>query len=217
MRSALAALATTLTIACGDDYPASVRVAGDSDSVQQQAATTALDAAGEFRRACALELDLLGVDRDLGATRGPLEVDVENRASGLEACSDFAWVGGLVSVAALLEPQWAGPNIASAPWDCNHSTLEYGVYRNARGQWQYLGGGLAYGELATDGTCQHSVDNFPTHSGSDEMLALAVDDPTEVRVALRAWSHNDTAMGHPGDECASPSCYWPTRLRWSAY
>ncbi|HEV8244315.1 MAG TPA: hypothetical protein VGP93_00970, partial [Polyangiaceae bacterium] len=92
--------------------------------------------------------------------------------------------------------------------------------RSVHGQWQYSGGGMAFGALSDQDVCEYSVENAPGQPGSDSLIVYGDagdSEPTQVRVGVRAWSHNDPAAGHPGTDCATPSCFWPVRLLWAAY
>jgi hypothetical protein len=172
----------------------------------------------ELRASCASRLNDLAVDAEIAPGENHAEIAVESHAVGDADCADFAWIRGFAPGAALIEPAWGGPD-RETEWDCNHSSLEYGVYRRGGGDWQYVGGGLAYGNL-DDGSCGYSVDNFPEQYGSDSVLVQgdpAVEiEPIEVRVAVRAWTHNDPAYGHSGNDCASMSCYWSAGVHWEA-
>jgi hypothetical protein len=200
---------------------------GNSDAVQssaprqathQHTVTDGDDSTAGLRASCASRLNELGVDAEIAPGSDHAEVSVESHAIGDPECADFAWVRGFVNGAALIEPEWSGPD-RNTDWDCNHSSLEFGVYRRLPSGWEYVGGGLAYGNLE-DGACSYSVDNFPIQTGSDSVVvqgdrATEVA-PIEVRVAIRAWTHNDPAYGHSGKDCDSLSCFWPAAIRWEA-
>jgi hypothetical protein len=170
--------------------------------------------AEDFRRSCASEIDSLNVDAELGTLGESLDVVVPNRAGGRGDCTEFSWVRGFINTYGKIEARWTGPAITRSEWDCSHSSVEFGVYRKVAGAWEYVDGGLGFGSLES-GTCTYSVRNFPEQSGADTawVPATGVDaEGTEIRVALRSWSHNDPRMGHSGADCEGTSCYWPTRI-----
>jgi hypothetical protein len=199
----------------------------DSNAVQSSApetgthrhtVTDADNPITELRQSCASRLNELPVDAEIAAGSSHAEVSVDSHAVGEVDCADFAWVRAFVNESALIEPEWNGPD-RDTEWDCNHSSLEYAVYRRLASDWEYVGGGLAYGQL-DDGSCRHSVDNFPAQVGSDAVhvqgSTAAEVASTEVRVAVRAWTHNDPAYGHAGNDCDALSCFWPASVRWEA-
>lgn len=202
----------------GHDGANTVQGSAPDQGAHRHTATSGNDPLTELRESCTARLDELSVDAEIAAGSTLAEVSVESHALGALDCADFAWVRGFVEGAALIEPGWSGPDRETA-WDCNHSSLEYGVYRRLSGDWEYVGGGLAYGKLDR-GSCLHSVDNFPVQAGSDSVLVHAANAaetaPTEVRVALRAWTHNDPDYGHTGEDCDSPNCFWPATVRWDS-
>jgi hypothetical protein len=211
MRASLSLLALSMILGCGESAE-SVRGVPGSQS-QSVAVGNAL------RELCGPSLSALPVDAELGDGERTVDVVVASHASGAEDCSDYAWARGSIEVAALVEPVWAGPEQRASAWDCNHSTLEYAVYRRRGEGFEYAGGGLAFGSGDGAGGCTYSVSNPPAQLGTDSATVLAGggDQLTEVRVGVRAWSHNDPAMGHAGHECAGTSCYWPVLLKWRGY
>lgn len=220
MRSVTCAVALTL-IGCGPVAPETVHEATllehetqPDANVQQVQPDASVDG---FRASCAELLDELEPVLDMGGSESAGEVIVPSNASEREDCLDYAWIRGSISVAALvIDPEWAGPALTTSAWDCCHSTLEYAVYRQVAGRWQYVDGALAFGVLSEQGVCRHSVGNFPLFGGSDTTVVFpeAGAAATAIRVGVRAWSHNDPAMGHPGDACETTSCYWPVAVRW---
>lgn len=211
MRPSFVVLLPFAVAGCGDDVPATVRGA---DPLERELAPTETS----LRAACAEELDEIQPSHDFGASTERADATLPSHAVGVERCTDYSWARGFISVAALVEPRWAGPALTASAWDCSHSALEYGVYRRAGARWYYAGGALAFGALE-DGECRYSVEHFPQQPGSDKAVVLAFegDEPTEVRVGARGWSHNDPAMGHSGADCATASCYWPVVVAWHAY
>ncbi|HVJ14427.1 MAG TPA: hypothetical protein VM686_03260 [Polyangiaceae bacterium] len=207
MRASLCTLALVSFVGCAGNVPESTRQDDVNAPVAQNGA--------ELRESCAPVLNELAVEQDLGSADS-VEVTIGAHAIGLEECADLAWVRGFVEGTALITPSWAGPSLTTSGWDCNHSTLEYGVYLRSGAHWQFVDGAMAFGALGDDGVCGYSVHNFPRQTGSDETVVLA-GNATEVRVGVRAWSHNDTAMGHAGSDCEGKSCYWPVRLSWQSY
>jgi hypothetical protein len=195
-----------------------VQSSAPAPGTQRHAATSGNDPLMELRESCTAHLDELTVDAEIAAGSVHAEVSVESHAVGALDCADYAWVRAYVGGAALIEPGWGGPDRATA-WDCNHSSLEYGVYRRLSGGWEYVGGALAFGKLEGD-SCHHSVKNFPAQPGSDSVFVQAASADsttgTEVRVAVRAWTHNDPDYGHTGDECDTPNCFWPATVRWES-
>ncbi|HTM44178.1 MAG TPA: hypothetical protein VL137_04440 [Polyangiaceae bacterium] len=215
MRS-LCVYALTL-VCCG---PADAQTAQQAALMEQQTQPDA--SVPELRASCApLLSEIEPVQRMEGMDGSALsgEVIVASSASERGDCSDYGWIRGSLSGAVVIEPEWDGPKLTTSAWDCSHSTLEYGVYLQSAGRWQYVGGALAFGELSEAGVCRHSVENFPRSEGSDSavVFAQAGAAATEMRVGVRAWSHNDPAMGHPGHDCEELNCYWPVILRWHAY
>ncbi len=193
---------------CGDAVPSTRASEGEQNITAGGAA---------LRESCATLLSDLELSYDFGTVLSS-DVTIDSHASGLPDCADFAWAGGVLQGSALVSPAWAGPPLTTSAWDCNHSSLEYAVYRRSGAGWQYVDGALAYGALSTEGVCGHSVNNPPRQDGHDETTVMADSDAaTEVRVGLRAWSHNDPALGHSGADCETLSCYWPVRLSLSQY
>jgi len=173
------------------------------------------DASVDLRETCGAVLGEIEPIQDMEGS-GSGEIIVASIANDRENCADFAWIHGSISVATLIDPEWAEPSLTLSAWDCCHSSLEYTVYRQVLGSWQYVGGALAFGVLGEDGVCRHSVENFPVFGGSDTTVVLPeAGIATAIRVGVRAWSHNDPAMGHAGDACETTSCYWPVALRWT--
>lgn len=218
MRSVICAVALTL-VGCASAPPETEQEAtllGQGTQPEANVQQAQPEASGELRGSCA---ELLGEiepiqDMDGSALNG--EVIVASNASEREDCTDFAWIRGSITVATLIDPEWAEPALTLSAWDCCHSSLEYTVYRQVAGHWQYVTGALAFGLLSEEGVCRHSVENFPVFGGSDTAVVFpeAGAAATAIRVGVRAWSHNDPAMGHAGDECKTTSCYWPVALRW---
>jgi hypothetical protein len=154
-------------------------------------------------------------------------------------CSNFGWADiaasrfGTVTIA----PDWAAPSFASsAPhlqgWDCNHSTIQYGVFSRPvvffpsffrhlglespipLGSWTFIGGGQLWGWPDTD-ECTHAVTDplhrytVPSGWGRNQEDTTAA---IGLRIGVISWSHNDPALGHSGNECADTECWWPTTV-----
>lgn len=176
-----------------------------------------------LRSSCAAQMNNLPVDVDLPYSFGwPQVVTAPSFASGEQSCLDFTWVRKFFYYQNLIDPEFGGPAITNSGWDCNHSSVEYGVYRRVGSTWSYVGGGLMYGALK-NGQCTYSVSNFPQQPGTDTVFPLNVcGNPgfpcwTEIRVGIRTWSHNDRALGHPGNQCSGTSCWWPSKILWYSY
>jgi hypothetical protein len=208
MRATLCSLALLFLASCGDAVPSTRASEGEQNVTADGAA---------LRESCATLLSDLELSYDFGTVQNS-DVTIDSHASGLPDCADFAWARGALQGSARVSPAWAGPALTTSAWDCNHSSLEYAVYRLSSAGWQYVDGALAYGALSAQGVCGYSVNNAPRQDGHDETIVLAEPDATtEVRVGLRAWSHNDPALGHSGSDCETLSCYWPVRLSLTAY
>jgi hypothetical protein len=210
MRAAFALLVLLVT-GCGD-APPSVRG-------KQVSEVTEAPIGAELRETCATVLGDVPIVHDFGTTVAATEVTLQSHARGAEDCFDYAWARGAIVTAVVVEPHWAGPDIVSTGWDCSHSSLEYGVYRAGASGVRYVDGGLGFGELDAQGGCRYSVENVPRQAGSDLTVVTGAqgEATTEVYVGVRAWSHNDPAMGHAGHDCDTESCYWPVRLAWLPY
>jgi hypothetical protein len=170
----------------------------------------------EQLEACANELNSpngLPVDVNMPAQSHSELVPSFNDANQ-SVCWNFGWAEINAPAAPFtVIPEFAGPNITSSGWDCNHSTVFYGIYgQTSWGQWVYLRGGLMYGNLA-NGACGHAVSNFPSQA------SWARNQWTQwgggkFRIGMASWSHDDPAIGHHNDFCADPkNCYWNTLLR----
>ena len=129
------------------------------------------------------------------------------------ACTKFGWAEFDAPAAAFtVIPDFAGPNIATNEWDCNHSSVYYGIYgRTSSGRWVYLRGGLMYGKLA-GGQCGYSVTNFPAQPwGANSWKQWG---GGKFRIATQTWSHDDPALAHQHNLCSDlKNCYWNTLLR----
>ena len=132
-------------------------------------------------------------------------------------CANFGWAGFSVRTGPFtVTPTFSGPNINTSAWDCNHSSVTYGLYRWNRvtNLWSFVGGGVMYGNLA-GGVCGHSVNNFPSQAswGRDSLTSYSTPNISRFRIAVQSWSHNDTNIGHPGNLCADRvDCLWDTRV-----
>ena len=202
MRALSCSLVVALLAGCGEAGPETVR----AEEPKELVSTT-----GAARESCAGVVEALAIDHDFAGTQRE-DTIVQSHARGVEDCSDFSWARGVASAGVAVTPSWGGPNIATTGWDCNHSSLEYAVYRRDGGVFRYVNGAIAFGALASDGACHYSVRNSPQQPGADETVVPG--EAGELRIAVRAWSHNDPAMGHAGDACDSSSCYWPVGLSW---
>ena len=159
-------------------------------------------------------------------------------------CENFGWVRlpPIANAQVLIEPSWDGRQFDpgrqgdSRRWDCNHSTIEYGVFattsvflptsfRLLSGfnftefflQRQLIGGGQLFGWLVGN-DCIYKVTDplnvytFPSGWGREVQATTAT---TGLLIAVQSWSHNDPDIGHTGTDCAlraDRSCWWPTRL-----
>lgn len=179
-------------------------------SAEQHAGHAVADDADRARADCVPELD--GLVPDVAAVAGAGQtVTVPPARSNDVDCAAFAWAALEIRGRVAIEPAWGGLPITTSQWDCNHSSLEFAVYQRSGAGWYYVAGGLGYGALNGE-RCSYSVANFPPQSGVDSVTISAEDGPS-LLVAVRSWSHNDTALGHPGDACFSESCFWPVHLQ----
>jgi len=167
----------------------------------------------ELLASCADELDR-GLPVDVNLPRGASALDIPSFNDAAQSqCWNFGWAEYYEpdTIPFTVAPAWAGPNINFTAWDCNHSSIHYGIYgQTSWGQWVYLRGGLMYGKLV-GGVCRYSVSNFPAQPwGQDSWRQWA---GGRFRIGLRSWNHDDPALGHTHDLCPDPvNCVWPTRL-----
>lgn len=125
--------------------------------------------------------------------------------------------------------EFGGPNIVTSPWDCQHSTLTFGVYKRfTNGPWQLISLGYIYGKME-NGKCTHSYSaanaspsTWHTETGEQggapyvSVYGGAVEAGTtvvgEIRIATSSSAHDDPALGHPGTLCGSANCYYGTNV-----
>jgi hypothetical protein len=135
-----------------------------------------------------------------------------------EGCWGFTWfrsntanIGPIYFSARMY---WNGPNIATSAWDCNHSTITYGVFTQPGGPGTtvtWVGGGSMFGQLV-GGTCTYKVSNPPGGWGTD-YVRVTGSQYQDYWIAVQQWAHNDPNIGHPGNLCASDSCYFSPKIR----
>jgi hypothetical protein len=171
-----------------------------------------------FKKSCTSQIPNLpvAVDRGflIGTTTAPAYLVGLSHATGQATCADYTWIKGWFGFFGLVTPFAGWPAITTSAWDCNHSTVDYGVYVKWGASWTYLGGGLLYGKLV-NGVCTHAAANFPQQAGSVDSVFMPnssvpwVFAPTEFRVATRVWNHDDPTIGHPGNVCGgNVNCWW---------
>jgi hypothetical protein len=163
---------------------------------------------------CAAELNnFLPVDVILPAGRASSTLVPSYNDANQSACWNFGWAEYDAPAAVFtVTPEFAGPNINFSDWDCNHSSVYYGIYgQTSWGQWVYLRGGLMYGKRSGN-QCRYSVRNFPAQTwGQDSWSQWG---GGKFRIGLRSWSHDDRSIGHTHDLCSDPvNCVWNTLLR----
>src|SRR5712691_8910211 len=59
-----------------------------------------------------------------------------------------------------IKPVFAGVNVNTSAWDCNHTAMNYSVYNNVNGAYTKVGGGVLFGTLDASGTCIHDISSF---------------------------------------------------------
>ena len=168
----------------------------------------------ELLESCAAEMANLPVDVVLPGAGNHSTLIPSFHDGNQSQCWNFGWAEYDAPAAVFtVTPEFAGPNITSNGWDCNHSSLYYGIYgQTSWGQWVYLRGGLMYGQL-TGNTCKYSVENFPSQA-SWAQNSWSQWGGGKFRIGTRSWSHDDPALGHQHNLCADPfECVWNTLLR----
>lgn len=141
--------------------------------------------------------------------------------SWLTGCQSYTWaqVDGVQKL--LVEPLSMRRVVTStarnqASWDCANSSISYAVYTKSRrglgSQWLFRGKGILMGSAPINGSCQYNVQNFGS-SGLNQ-VQIPVDNYTQdVRIAAKAWSHDDKNHGNL-DYCKHPTdCYWQSNFR----
>jgi hypothetical protein len=124
-------------------------------------------------------------------------------------CGDMTYVGvdGLFDTLTFT-PLFGGPNVVSADWDCQHSSIIYSLYtKNSAGIYSLATNGDLFGAIVGT-TCTHVATNFPS-TGSN---AATVAHGRDSVFAVVSWTHNDPALGHPGNLCSTTNCWWPTQV-----
>jgi hypothetical protein len=132
-------------------------------------------------------------------------------------CFNLVWFSAHSFFFAQVTPVWNGITIdvsrgqVQAGWDCNHSSITYGVFRkNLSLPWEYVGGAELHGEIV-DGVCRYTSTAFASW-GPTTMNIPVPNFAWEYRIGIMAWSHNDPALSHMGTDCSTLSCYWPSTL-----
>ncbi|TDB79479.1 hypothetical protein [Micromonospora sp. KC721] len=125
-------------------------------------------------------------------------------------CANFGWAAIEAARTFTLSARWGGVYINFSPWDCNHSSVTYALYRKNTAGWVYRGGGMAYGDLV-DGKCNYAASNFPSQESWSR--SSITEGAGEYRIAVRSWSHDDPDYGHTHNLCADPKeCVWNTQV-----
>lgn len=136
------------------------------------------------------------------------------------ACADFTWLKMRVTSSYFTFEVEGVDRDAANDWDCNHSTVSFGLYHEeADGHFTWTGGGSFYGNWE-NGACSYTTSGFP--SGTTQWGNPIAGKPTnasgEYRVAFYQWAHNDPGIGHPTDYCPDGSgvqaenCHLPLRV-----
>ncbi|HEY3664977.1 MAG TPA: VCBS repeat-containing protein [Polyangiaceae bacterium] len=124
------------------------------------------------------------------------------------AAYTFVKLAGIYD-SATITPSYAGPNVTTAAFDCNHTTVNYCVYNGlAGGGYSIVNCGALFGKLV-NGTCTHDMANVPSSGPNSVSIGRFVRDPV---IAVFSWTHNDASFGHPGNLCSGINCYWQTNL-----
>jgi hypothetical protein len=168
----------------------------------------------ELLQQCASQMADLPVDVTLPSASSSTLVPSFQVTGEEFACWSFGWAEiDAPSAPLTVIPEFAGPNITSSGWDCNHSSFFYGIYgQTSIGTWVYLRGGLGYGKLA-NGQCGHDVNNPPSQAswGDNSQRQWG---GGKFRIGVQSWNHNDPNFGHPNPLCGTATnCYWNTLLR----
>jgi hypothetical protein len=150
---------------------------------------------------------------------------------GTQTCHDFTWFNRPLYNAPHNNVfiDFGGPNIVTSAADCQHTMLQFGVYKRfTGGAWQLVSLGYIYGKLQ-NGTCTHSytaanaipsrwhtetgeVGNAPHVAIYGGPVLGGTTVVGEIRIAAYSWVHNDPAIGHPGNVCGSTDCYFGTNV-----
>jgi hypothetical protein len=167
----------------------------------------------ELLVSCAAEMNtFLPVDVTLSGLRSSATLVRSYNSAAATACWNFGWAEINAPTRRFsVIPAFAGPNITSSPWDCNHSSVIYGVYgQHPTGQWSFVAGGLMYGNLA-DGVCGYHPGNFPSQANWSVSPTVA---GARFRIGTRSWSHDDPGLSHQHNLCAhATECVWPTKVQ----
>jgi hypothetical protein len=167
----------------------------------------------DLLKVCADEMNrsAFRIDQVLPSTTSSTMVSTRSDRSR-STCWNFGWSEVTVPATEFtVYPQFSGPDINFSLWDCNHSSMLYGIYGQAsNGAWVYLRGGLGYGNLANN-SCYHDVANFPAQTwGANFQTQWG---GGKFRIGTQVWSHDDPNFGHPHNLCADPvNCWWNSRL-----
>src|SRR5262245_29264434 len=126
-----------------------------------------------------------------------------------QSCADLNWVKvptravpRLFKAPFSATIKWAG-RTAINPWDCNHSTLAWAVYKKGLVSWIYMTGGYSYGFMPQQGgECRYDKSSgLPSEFGSFSLNDLSGSPGGEYRIAFFTWSHNDPSIHHSGTDC----------------
>lgn len=159
----------------------------------------------------------LPVDEQLGIVSGDVRVTLPGYTD--EGCLGYTWAEfyGLFDRTRIIKPSY-GINVSTSEWDCNHTSLTFGVYKKVTiplpiggslTTWTFVGGGQMYG-LLVNGTCTYDPENFP-HGLGTKTLTLTTGGT--YRVATKSWQHDDVDLGHPGTACdGEDMCHHETKL-----
>lgn len=167
----------------------------------------------DLLKSCAPMMGSLPVDITLPSASSANLVPSFEITPGTTECLRFGWADFNAPAAPFnVIPEFAGPNVLTSDWDCNHTSLMYGIYgQTSLGTWVYLRGGLGYGKRSGS-NCGHSVNNFPAQPwGADSQKQWG---GGRFRIGTMTWTHNDRRFAHPGNLCSHPeNCYWNSLLR----
>ena len=123
-------------------------------------------------------------------------------------CGDMTFVraDGLFD-SVTFTPLFDGPNVTSDGFDCSHTAVMYALYnKNGLGTYSLSTSGILFGKLVGT-TCTHDISNFASQGGNSATVGHLGRDPV---FSVVSWTHNDTAIGHPGNLCSTTNCWWPT-------
>ncbi|WP_437714479.1 hypothetical protein WMF45_49970 [Sorangium sp. So ce448] len=155
-----------------------------------------------------LRAGTLPIDLDLGTLSGS-DSSVEVAGFTASECMGYTWLNFKNGTNAKVMTPHYGPNVNSSAFDCNHTALTWGLYFRvvipfaSTSTWVFVKGGNMFGSLV-GGTCTYDPENFPHGAGGTSSPLPLTSVPggwVEYRLAVKAWQHDDTHIGHPGTAC----------------